>query len=180
MSRRAGGGRTRVRSIDPTKPRRIRRTVIEPIALSGFGRWYLINVAPKIDRLGYRLTGGRLNSVPGAAIVFLTHKGAKSGKLRTTPLIYFTDGDDVIVMASNYGRGRHPAWFHNVKANPEIELRAAGRGGRYRASVTAGEERERLWALAKGFTRAYADYELRAGDRSIQVIRCTPLDEPLA
>lgn len=168
----------RLRSVDPTKPRRIRKLLLEPIALSSAGRWYLINLAPSIDRACYRLTRGRLNSVPGAAIAFLTHTGARSGKVRVTPLAYFTDGDDVVLMASNYGRERHPGWYYNVKANPEVDLRAGGRAGRYRALVATGEDAERLWSLAKRFTRAYANYEQRAGDRSIQVVRCTPLDQP--
>ena len=49
---------------------------------------------------------------------------------RTVPLVYFTDGDRVILMASNYGGTRHPAWYHNIKATPEVTLYAAGCTGR--------------------------------------------------
>lgn len=169
----------RLPPVDPTKPRRIRKALLEPIAVSDAGRWWLINVAPKLDRRIFRWSGGRFTSIP-AHILFLTHTGARSGKKRETPLTYFTDGDDVIAMASNYGRDRHPAWFHNVKANPEVELRAGGRSGRYRAQITGGEDRERLWGLAKQLTKAYANYEQRAPGREIQVVRFTPLDEPPA
>ena len=48
-------------------------------------------------------------------MLFLTHTGARSGKKSTTPLVYFTDGEDAIVVASNYGRKNHPAWYYNVK-----------------------------------------------------------------
>jgi deazaflavin-dependent oxidoreductase (nitroreductase family) len=168
-------GRTsRVPPVDPTKPRRIARALLEPLARSEAGRWWLINVAPKLDPVIFRLTGGRLTSVP-AHILFLTHTGARSGQERQNPLTYFTDGEDLIVMASNYGRERHPAWYYNVKANPEVDVRAAGRRGRYCAHITSGEDRERLWSLATRLTRAYADYEERSG-RQIHVIRLRPLE----
>jgi deazaflavin-dependent oxidoreductase (nitroreductase family) len=64
-------------------------------------------------------------------LVLLTHKRAKSGGERTTPLIYFTDGDRVILIASNYGGTRHPSWYHNVKANPTVTLAAGGFEGRF-------------------------------------------------
>ena len=162
-------------AVDPAKPRRIRKALLEPIAVSDAGRWWLINVAPKLDRVIFRLSGGRFTSIP-AHILFLTHVGAKSGLKRENPLTYFSDGDDLIVMASNYGRERHPAWFYNVKANPDVEVRAAGRRGRYRAEVTTGKDRERLWALAKQLTKAYANYEVRAANRTIQVVRLTPVE----
>lgn len=164
-------------TVDPTKPRPIRKAVIDPVVTTGFGRWWLINVAPKLDPVFFRLSGGRFTSLP-APILFLTHTGARSGQKRETPLVYFSDGADLVVMASNYGREKHPAWFYNVKANPEVEVRAAGREERRRAEITSGEDRQRLYELAKQITRAYGDYEQRA-PREIQVLRLTPPgDEP--
>jgi len=169
----------RVPYVDPDQPRRIRKALLEPLALSGAGRWWVINVAPRIDATVGRRSGGRLMSVPGVPLLLLTHRGAKSGRTYTTPLVYFNDGpDDVVVIASNYGRARHPAWLANVRANPEVSLQARGRGGRYRARVVSdGPERERLFAAAKRVTRAYADYERRTADaRTINVVICSPLD----
>lgn len=166
---------TAVPAVDPTKPRRIRRALIEPLARSEAGRWWLINVAPKLDRVIFPLTGGRFTSIPGH-ILFITHTGARSGQKRQNPLTYFTDGEDLVVMASNYGRERHPAWYYNVKANPEVEVRAAGRRGKFRAQVTDGEDRERLWGLAKQLSRVYADYGERAAMRTIQVVRLKPVE----
>lgn len=158
--------------VDPTKPRLVRKKLIDPVVTTGFGRWWLINVAPRLDPVFFKLSGGRFTSLP-APILFLTHTGARSGQKRETPLVYFTDGDDLVVMASNYGREKHPAWFHNVRANPEVEVRAAGRRQRRRARITDGEDRQRLYELAKQITRAYGDYEQRA-PREIQVIRLAP------
>jgi deazaflavin-dependent oxidoreductase (nitroreductase family) len=167
----------RVPPVDPTDPRRIRKAIMEPAALSGPGRWYLMHVAPRIDGSLGRVSGGRLMSLPGIPLLLLTHTGAKSGRAYTTPLVYFTDGDDAILMASNYGQERHPAWLRNVSANPEVTLTARGRGGRYRARIEPdGPERDRLFALAKRLTRAYESYEERAVGRTIQVVVCSPLD----
>jgi deazaflavin-dependent oxidoreductase (nitroreductase family) len=178
--RRARGASARASSaaaipaVDPTKPRRIRRALIEPLARSEAGRWWLINVSPRLDGAIFRLSGGRFTSIPTQLLV-LTHTGARSGQKRENLLTYFTDGEDLVVMASNYGRERHPAWYYNVKANPDVDVRAAGRRGRFRALVTDGEDRERLWALAKQLSRVYADYEERAAMRTIQVVRLKPV-----
>lgn len=168
--------RSRVPAVDPTKPRHVRSALIEPLARSEAGRWWLINVSPKLDRAVFRLTGGRFTTIP-THILTLIHTGARTGQKRENLLTYFTDGEDLIVMASNYGRERHPSWLHNVKANPKVEVIAAGRRDRYRAQITTGEDRERLWGLAKTLSRAYADYEERAAKRTIQVVRLSPLDE---
>jgi F420H(2)-dependent quinone reductase len=166
----------RLPPVDPTTPRRVRR-LLEPVALSEAGRWYVINVAPKIDLTLGRLTGGRVRSIPAVPMLLMTHTGAKSGLRRVTPLLYFTDGEDVVLIASNYGRARHPAWLANVQANPEVRLQANGRSGRYRARVVAdGPQRDRLFGLAKRLTRAYDNYEQRVPDRTIQVVVCSPLD----
>jgi deazaflavin-dependent oxidoreductase (nitroreductase family) len=138
--------------------------------------WFLVNVGNKIDPHLMNPTGGRVKSTLSAPTVLLTHTGAKSGKKRTTPLAYFTDGDDVILIASRGGHRDHPAWYHNVTANPEVELWTKGGGGAYRVSEAEGEERRRRWDLATGFYPGFAKYQERAGDRRIPVIVCTPRD----
>ena len=139
--------------------------------------WFLVNVGNKIDPYLMRATGGRVKSTISAPTVLLTHTGARSGRKRTTPLAYFTDGDDVILIASRGGSRNHPAWYHNVTANPQVELWTKGGGGRYRAREEAkGKERDRLWALATGFYPGFARYQERARDRRIPVIVCSPQD----
>jgi deazaflavin-dependent oxidoreductase (nitroreductase family) len=161
--------------VDPTKRRPIRKALVEPIARSRAGRWWLIHASPKLDPFLYRISGGRITSLP-MPVLFLTHTGARSGRRSRTPLVYFTDGDDAIVIASNYGRAKNPAWYYNVKANPEVKVSVAGRECRYRAGVISGAERERLWPLAIQFTELYADYVQRAEGRTIQLVRLSPLE----
>ncbi len=164
--------RPTIPAVDPTKTSRL-KALVEPVARSRTGRWWLINISPKLDRAIFRLSGGRFTSIP-MPILVLVHTGARTGKKRENLLTYFTDDGDLIVMASNYGRDRNPAWLHNVQARPEVEVRVAGQVIGCRAVVTAGEDRDRLWGLAKLFTRAYADYETRAEHREIQVVRLRP------
>ena len=136
--------------------------------------WFLVNVGNKIDPYLMRASGGRLKSTINAPTVLLTHTGAKSGKKRSTPLAYFTDGADVVLIASRGGHRNHPAWYFNVMAHPEVELWTKGGGGRYRAAEAKGKKRERLWNLATRFYPGFARYQERAGDRRIPVIVCSP------
>jgi deazaflavin-dependent oxidoreductase (nitroreductase family) len=86
-----------------------------------------------------------LSSVAPFPALLLTHTGAKSGVTRISTVVYFTDADRVIVIASNFGAVHKFAWFYNVKANPEVTLSARGFGGRFRAEEIVGPERDRLF-----------------------------------
>jgi deazaflavin-dependent oxidoreductase (nitroreductase family) len=146
-------------------------------ALKSFGRsaaggWYLKKIAPRIDPPLLRLTGGRVSSVFPVPVMLLTTTGAKTGQPRSLPLLYVTDGDRLILMASNYGKKSHPAWYRNLTANPEVEVLAGKRSGTYVASeITDPDSRERAWELALNQYAGYADYEVRARDRTIPLIR---------
>jgi deazaflavin-dependent oxidoreductase (nitroreductase family) len=166
----------RVREFDPQAPKGMLLSTLSWTARRRPVTWFLVNVGNKIDPYLMRATGGRLKTTISAPTVLLTHTGAKSGKKRSTPLAYFTDDDDVVLIASRGGHRDHPAWYHNVVANPEVELWTKGGGGRYRAREATRKERERLWALATGFYPGFARYQERAGDRRIPVIVCSPQD----
>jgi deazaflavin-dependent oxidoreductase (nitroreductase family) len=168
----------RVPDFDPATPRNPVQRATRWVAKSRVGGWLALNVANKVDPYLIRASRGRLKMPSGAPTVLLEHTGAKSGRKRTTPLLYFTDGGRVILVASQTGKARHPAWFHNVSANPEVELWAGGRGGTYRALEADGEDRERLWRLATQLYPGYDDYQRRAdtAGRRIPVVVCEPLD----
>ena len=143
------------------------------------GRWLAIHLAPRLDPVLLKLTGGRVGSFPKAKVVLVTVIGRRSGEPRTAPLLYFTEGDDVILLASSYGRERHPAWYLNACANPEVEVRQGRAGGRYRARDVVDEaERRRLYDRAQGIFTGYAGYETRAAaaGRTIPVLRLTPVE----
>lgn len=164
----------RVPPFDPAAPQGpVLRTIARAARLRPV-TWYLVNVGNHVDPVLMKISGGRLKSTINAPTVLLTHTGARSGRKRTTPLGYFTDGDDVVVIASRGGHQNHPAWYHNVRANPRVELWSGGRGGSYRAREAEGPERERLWEAATSFYPGFATYQERAGDRRIPVVVCEP------
>ena len=103
----------------------------ESFARSPVGNWYVRRIAPRIDPPLLRLSGGRISSVYPTPVMMLTTTGAKSGKPRSLPLLYFTDGERLILIASNYGGKSHPAWYRDLVANPKVEVLAGKRSGTY-------------------------------------------------
>lgn len=138
--------------------------------------WPLLHRSMRLHALAYRATrglvGGRIPGV-GAPILLLDHVGAKSGKRRTSPLLYVADGDNVAVIASKGGYPRHPAWFHNLRANPDASAQVGAERRPVRARVATGAERDRLWRRAVEAYRPYADYQART-DREIPVVVLEP------
>ena len=137
--------------------------------------WYLRNVVPRVEPVLSGWSRGRISCLPIAPLVFAETTGARTGQIRTTPLTYFSDGDAVILIGSNFGRRENPGWYHNLLANHEVMLRARGRQGRFAAREVRGAERDRLWALATRWTPPLAKYQELAGDRQIPIMRCLPL-----
>jgi deazaflavin-dependent oxidoreductase (nitroreductase family) len=145
------------------------------LAASRPGSWWFLNVANRIDKRLIPATNGRISTAPGMPLCVFETKGAKSGLPRRTPLLYASDGDDMILIASSGGAPKHPAWFHNLRRNPEVRVWAnQGRSGDYLAEVASGEERERLWRIACRLYPGYETYQARAGAREIPVVKLTP------
>jgi deazaflavin-dependent oxidoreductase (nitroreductase family) len=138
--------------------------------------WIGIRLAPKVDPWMLRRTDGRISvSFGRRPVLLLQHLGARSGRRRETPLLYVTDGDRLVVIASAGGSAHHPAWLHNLRAHPRCSVTARdGRSGDYTAREASGDERERLWALAADFYGGYDAYRQRAGSREIPVVVLEP------
>lgn len=126
--------------------------------------WPVLNRLMGVHTALYRRTNGRIgHSFPGLpSMLLLDHKGAKSGIERTSPLLYIADGDDLVIVASKGGFPKHPAWFHNLKANPETTVQVGSDHRRVRARVATAEERARLWPKAVESYASYADYQRKA------------------
>jgi deazaflavin-dependent oxidoreductase (nitroreductase family) len=161
-------------STEQRRPMGLYERMLEKVARMPVGDWYLKRVAPWLDPPLLRLTGGRVSSVYPVPVMLLTTIGAKTSQPRTLPLLYVTDGDTLVLIASNYGKTSHPAWYRNLVANPKVEVLAGKRSGRYTATeITDASERERAWDLALDMYAGYGDYEGRAGDRKIPLVRLT-------
>jgi deazaflavin-dependent oxidoreductase (nitroreductase family) len=148
--------------------------LLQSFAQTPLGGKLFITIFPAIDRKLLPLTRGKLSTGLGQPVVLLHTRGARSGLERTTPLLATKHGDLLVVVASKAGAVKHPAWFHNVKANPEVEATIEGRRRAMHAHIAEGEERERLWTMACDNYSGYATYQRRAGDRLIPVIALQP------
>jgi deazaflavin-dependent oxidoreductase (nitroreductase family) len=147
----------------------------ENFAQSRFGGWFYINVANRVDRVLLPLSKGRISiSAQIVPIGMLKTVGARSGKERRTPLTYLPDGERVILTASKGGNPKHPSWFHNLRANPDVRFLAKGAEKEYRARVAEGAEREKLWAEVNDLYAGYETYQGRTGGRQIPVVVLEP------
>jgi deazaflavin-dependent oxidoreductase (nitroreductase family) len=139
--------------------------------------WRPFNELTRLHTLGYRLSGGLFGSrVPGVPpMLLLDHVGARSGRQRTSPLAYLDDGDSIVIVASKGGSPRHPAWFHNLRANPDTTVQVGSRRMPVTARVATSQERSRLWPRVVALYRGYEQYQRRTR-RQIPLVILEPRD----
>ena len=118
----------------------------------------------------FRTHGGTVTGVfANAPLLLLTTTGAKSGVQHTTPLVYTRDGDRMVIIASKGGAPTHPAWYHNLVANPEVTVELPSETFTARAHVASGDERDRLWSAQAALMPTFNDYQQKT-TRQIPVI----------
>jgi deazaflavin-dependent oxidoreductase (nitroreductase family) len=122
----------------------------------------------------YRLTRGRLMGRVGRApVLLITTTGRRSGQARTAPVVYLKHDERLVVIGSNAGNERPPAWALNLEANPEAEVQVRGTRARVRARITDGEERDELWRRMNEQYTGFDDYRDRT-QRHINVFVLEP------
>jgi deazaflavin-dependent oxidoreductase (nitroreductase family) len=147
---------------------------LQAFAQTRLGGKLFISVFPQIDRRLMPLTRGRMSTGLGQPVVLLHVRGARSGVERTVPLLATKQDDLLVLIASKAGAVEHPAWFHNVRANPDVEVTLRGERVPMHATIAEGPERERLWAMAVDNYSGYDRYQSRAGERTIPVVALRP------
>ena len=103
-------------------------------------------------------------------LLLLTTTGRRSGEPRTSPMMFHLDGEVPVVIASNMGAARHPEWYHNLQADPEITVEMPDATWQGFASVLTGDERERVWADITALYPFFVDHQQKAGDREIPLV----------
>jgi F420H(2)-dependent quinone reductase len=125
----------------------------------------------------YRTTKGRFGGkMFGFDVLLLTTTGRKSGKQHTAPLGYITDNGNYVICASNGGQPKHPAWYFNVTANPQVTIEVMDKKITATAEVTKGEERKRLFDALVAAAPNYAAYETST-TREIPMVVLHPISQ---
>ena len=133
-----------------------------------FIAWFFV----PLHLLLLRLSNGRLlGRLEGQGIMVLVTRGRRSGKPRSSPLMYFQfeESGDLIVVASNYGQDHHPAWYLNIEAGPDVTVETNGERFAAEARITRGEERTALYDKVVAANSRFAGYRA-ATDRQIPVV----------
>ncbi len=138
-------------------------------------QWKAVNAFTAAHVATYRLTGGRFLLGPFGAsrTVLVDHVGRKSGKRRTTPLLYLADGDDVVIVASKGGSHKHPAWWLNLREMDETDIQIGGERRRVTVRQASPEEKQRLWPRLVAIWSDYERYQQRT-EREIPLAILTP------
>jgi deazaflavin-dependent oxidoreductase (nitroreductase family) len=141
--------------------------------------WFYARTLHHIDGVVYRASSGRatfVSWVAGLPIVMLTTTGAKSGRRHTLPLVALPEGDRLVVIASNYGQERNPAWYYNLRANPRATVVFEGVTREVEARELEGEERDRHYERGIEIYPGWTQYRKRAAHRRIPVLELTPVE----
>jgi deazaflavin-dependent oxidoreductase (nitroreductase family) len=117
----------------------------------------------------FRANGGKVGMFADTTLLLLTTTGAKTGAERLNPLVYYPEGDRYMVFASAGGSPRHPDWYRNLKANPEVTLEVGNEKFRARATELSGDERDRVFAAQAARSPQFAEYD-KSTTRTIPVI----------
>lgn len=138
----------------------------------------VFKLAKVVHPLVIRLSGGRVGAkVGGLPVVILTTTGRKTGRPRATPLMVIEHDGQSYVVASKGGDDRHPAWYLNLVATPEVSVERDGKTEAMLARVLDPEERERVWPVVTRSYKAYAAYEKKT-ERQIPVVELAPAASP--
>lgn len=136
------------------------------------GRFF-IRYTAKVQVLIYKLSGGKLgNRFNGGPVALVTMIGKRSGKRRTLPLVFAKDGDRVILAASQGGMSSHPVWYHNLVANPEVEIQIGAKRMMMRVNEAKSSETNALWNKLDEIYPDFVEYRIRAkmNNRSIPLL----------
>ncbi len=162
-----------LRYVDPHKRRGRLYLAACRLSATRAGAWLSVNVAWKIDPALLKLTRGRFSTAWPVAAALLETRGARTGKRRRNATLYFHDGDRVTIVASLRGWRKSPAWYYNLRKDPNVIF-----GGLpVRAEIVEDEaERQRLWELADRVYPVFADFRARAGraGRAIPIVQLIP------
>ena len=135
---------------------------------------FLFKLFIKLQIVVFRLSKGKaMGTMRGMPVLLLTTVGRKSGKQRTTPLMYIRAGDSYVVTASNNGKGRHPAWLSNLQVTPQVQIEVPGQRLEVQAEVATQAEQERRWPQLEAEAPFFDKYRQKT-TRAIPMVLLNP------
>ena len=138
---------------------------------------WILRLMARIHPLLNKLSGGRaFNTLAGVETCFITMTGAKTGKKRIVPLLHLPHGDGVILVASQTGRPENPAWYANLRKNPDIEVAHRGDITLMRAREVSDDEKPELWEVCEAVYPEFKRYRART-TRNIPMFLCRPVEQ---
>lgn len=169
--------RSTLRPVDSSQPPGWIRRGFSALAVTHWARFISRHLSWKLDPLLLRLTRGRLTSALVFPAALLETYGARTGAVRRHAVIYFYDGDRVTIAASHAGSPRHPAWYYNLLAFPDVTFG----GVPMHATVVDAADNARLWTLGDRVFPAFPRYrrDAAAAGRVIPLIQLTPRSTPV-
>lgn len=146
--------------------------------------WVLSHTLHRVDKLVFRFTDGKRtfsSLVTDLPVIMLSTTGARSGKVRTVPVLGLPDGDRFVVFASGYGENaKRPSWYYNLRSEPEARVGVEGVAHPVQAYEAEGEERDLLWRKGLEIYPGFAGYQKRTGEQRIPVMVLAPLEKATA
>ena len=156
------------------------QTVIMTLAATRPASWFLVRVHPDLDGIVLKLTKNRQTAtkvLTGRPVLTITTRGARTGRMYQTPLLYLQEGENYLLIATKFGRRENPGWYYNIRAHPEVEVTLNGETSRYLGAEVKGSERRAYWERAVAHYPGYSKYQHRAAGRRIPIIILTPLEQ---
>lgn len=134
-------------------------------------RWFM-KLFTRLNVFVYQVSGGRMmNKLAGMPILLVEMTGAKSGKKRTIPLMYVPNGGGFILVASQGGAPKHPVWYHNLVAHPNVQITYGGETKGMVVRQATDDEKSQLWPICCQYYPPYQDYQ-DSTERNIPLFVC--------
>jgi deazaflavin-dependent oxidoreductase (nitroreductase family) len=157
---------------DVRKPSAV-QVAMQHIAATRAGAWFFAKTLHHIDRALLRLSRGQVTLpgvVAGLPVLTVTTTGARTGQRRSAPLLGVPAGEDIAVLGTSFGQSRTPGWYHNMRADPKVEVTYRNKTINAIAREAGDEERTAIWDRARTIYAGYEAYASRIKDRQIHIM----------